>query len=32
MSPPAVRAALLELELAGRLERHTGDRVSLLPG
>jgi DNA processing protein len=32
MSPPAVRAALLELELAGRLERHPGDRVSLLPG
>ncbi|QEX23105.1 DNA processing protein DprA [Hypericibacter adhaerens] len=31
MSPPVVRAALLDLELAGRLERHPGDRVSLLP-
>jgi DNA processing protein len=30
MSAPAVRAALLELELAGRLERHPGNRVSLL--
>lgn len=31
MSAPVVRAALLDLELAGRLERHPGDRVSLLP-
>ena len=31
MSPPVVRAALLDFELAGRLERHPGDRVSLLP-
>ncbi|MGD9741806.1 MAG: DNA-processing protein DprA [Dongiaceae bacterium] len=31
MSPPVVRAALLDIELAGRLERHPGDRVSLLP-
>jgi DNA processing protein len=31
MSPPVLRAALLEFELAGRLERHPGDRVSLLP-
>ncbi|MBI3446837.1 MAG: hypothetical protein HY055_16095, partial [Magnetospirillum sp.] len=31
MSPPVVRAALLDLELAGRLERHPGDRYSLLP-
>jgi DNA processing protein len=30
MSAPSVRAALLELELAGRLERHPGNRVSLL--
>jgi DNA processing protein len=30
LSAPAVRAALLELELAGRLERHPGNRVSLL--
>jgi DNA processing protein len=30
MSAPAVRAVLLELELAGRLERHPGNRVSLL--
>tara|TARA_R110002110_G_scaffold68731_9_gene185869 strand:- start:1209 stop:2333 length:1125 start_codon:yes stop_codon:yes gene_type:complete len=28
---PLVRAALLELELAGRLHRDPGDRVSLLP-
>jgi DNA processing protein len=32
MSPPVLRAALLDFELAGRLERHPGDRVSLLPG
>jgi hypothetical protein len=31
MSPPVLRAALLDFELAGRLERHPGDRVSLLP-
>jgi DNA processing protein len=31
MSAPVVRAALLDFELAGRLERHPGDRVSLLP-
>jgi DNA processing protein len=30
LSAPSVRAALLELELAGRLERHPGNRVSLL--
>ncbi|MGH6961420.1 MAG: DNA-processing protein DprA, partial [Dongiaceae bacterium] len=30
VSAPAVRAVLLELELAGRLERHPGNRVSLL--
>jgi DNA processing protein len=30
LSAPAVRAILLELELAGRLERHPGNRVSLL--
>jgi DNA processing protein len=30
LSAPAVRAVLLELELAGRLERHPGNRVSLL--
>ncbi|QEX16350.1 hypothetical protein FRZ44_16430 [Hypericibacter terrae] len=30
MSPPVLRAALLDFELAGRLERHPGDRVSLL--
>jgi DNA processing protein len=28
---PAVRVVLLELDLAGRLHRDTGDRVSLLP-
>jgi len=31
MSAPVLRAALLDFELAGRLERHPGDRVSLLP-
>ena len=30
LSAAAVRAVLLELELAGRLERHAGNRVSLL--
>jgi DNA processing protein len=30
LSAPAVRSVLLELELAGRLERHPGNRVSLL--
>jgi DNA processing protein len=30
LSAPAVRSILLELELAGRLERHPGNRVSLL--
>jgi DNA processing protein len=30
LSAPAVRAVLLDLELAGRLERHPGNRVSLL--
>ena len=30
-SAPIVRTALLELELAGRLERHPGDAVSTLP-
>jgi DNA processing protein len=30
LSAPALRAVLLELELAGRLERHPGNRVSLL--
>lgn len=29
---PAVSAALLELELAGRLERHPGNRVALVAG
>ena len=29
-SPAAVQTALLELELAGRLARHPGNRVSLL--
>jgi DNA processing protein len=31
LSPAAVSTVLLELELAGRLERHPGSRVSLLP-
>ncbi|WP_043642717.1 DNA-processing protein DprA [Caenispirillum salinarum] len=30
LSPPVVAMILLELELAGRLERHPGNRVSLL--
>lgn len=30
LSPPALRAVLLDLELAGRLERHPGNRVSRL--
>ena len=30
LSPPVVLTVLLELELAGRLERHPGNRVSLL--
>jgi DNA processing protein len=30
-SPAAVHTALLELELAGRLHRHSGNRVSFLP-
>jgi DNA processing protein len=30
-SAPVVRTVLLELELAGRLERHPGDAVSMLP-
>jgi DNA processing protein len=30
LSPPAVLTVLLELELAGRLERHPGNRVSLI--
>jgi DNA processing protein len=30
LSAPAVRAALLELDLAGRLEWHPGNRISLL--
>ena len=31
-SPPAIGQVLLELDLAGRLERHSGNRVSLLAG
>lgn len=31
MSAPVAKTVLLELELAGRLERHPGNRVSLLP-
>ena len=31
LSPPIVNTVLLELELAGRLERHPGNRVSLAP-
>jgi DNA processing protein len=31
LSPAVVSVALLELELGGRLERHPGNRVSLLP-
>ncbi len=30
-SPPAMGLVLLELDMAGRLERHSGNRVSLLP-
>jgi len=30
MSPAAVQTVLLELELAGRLERHPGNQVSLI--
>lgn len=30
LSPPVVATVLLELELAGRLERHPGNRVALL--
>lgn len=30
LSPPVLRAVLLDLELAGRLERHPGNRVSRL--
>jgi DNA processing protein len=30
MSPSVVSLVLLELELAGRLERHPGNRVSLI--
>jgi DNA processing protein len=29
-SPPVLGMVLLELDLAGRLERHPGNRVSLL--
>lgn len=32
LSPAVVQAVLLELELAGRLERHAGGRVSLIVG
>jgi DNA processing protein len=32
LSAPAVQAALLELELAGRLSRHSGNRVALDAG
>jgi DNA processing protein len=30
MSPPVVLTVLLELELAGRLERQPGNRIALL--
>ena len=30
MSPAIVLTVVLELELAGRLERHPGNRISLL--
>jgi DNA processing protein len=30
MSAAAVQSALLELELAGRIERHPGNRISLV--
>ncbi len=32
LSPPVVSQVLLELELAGRLERHTGNKVSKIDG
>jgi DNA processing protein len=32
LSPPAVSQVLLELELAGRLERHPGNKVSKIDG
>ncbi|MBL8578639.1 MAG: DNA-protecting protein DprA [Mesorhizobium sp.] len=32
LQPAQVSAILLELDLAGRLERHSGGRVALLPG
>jgi DNA processing protein len=32
LSPPAVQTAILELELAGRLVRHTGNQISLIVG
>jgi DNA processing protein len=32
VSPAIVHMALLELELAGRLERHPGNRVALIVG
>ncbi|WP_257788796.1 hypothetical protein [Magnetospirillum sp. ME-1] len=32
LSPSMVSWVLLEIELAGRLERHPGNRVSLLVG
>jgi DNA processing protein len=31
LSPSVVSVVLLELDLAGRLERHPGNRVSLMP-
>ena len=30
MSAAAVQSTLLELELAGRIERHPGNRISLI--
>lgn len=32
LAPAIVQTILLELELAGRLERHAGGRVSFTPG
>jgi DNA processing protein len=32
LSPAVVQTVLLELELAGRLERHPGGRISLILG
>ena len=32
LAPAVVQTVLLELELAGRLERHAGARVSLIEG